>query len=107
MFANIPSSSDRHTTCCTCMAEVAAHAADQAAAEAQRKKDQITAHFEKILFTWATSSDPTNKFSSMNSVSIPIVPDIPSDTYTAWKTDFEAKGYTVVNDTKRFTVSHA
>ena len=102
MLENIPTSSDRCTTCNTCVEESNACAIN----DAQKKQTQMISRFENMLIKWATSTDPRDKFSRMNNISIPIIKDIAPETYDAWKTTFELKGYTVVNDGTRFTVSH-
>lgn len=97
MFSNIPTSSDRHTLCSACIQPN----------DLQRRKDLAKSHYSKILLIWATSSNPQNKVTGENHVSIPVIDLIDTETYNSWKTDFENKGYVVTNDGKHFVVSIA
>lgn len=100
MFTNIPTNSDRHTACMGCTGTT-----DQSITDLQ--KEVAKAYYENILLTWATSTDPTNRLTGTDNITVPIINLIDAAIYDSWKTAFEAKGYVVTNTGRMFTVSLA
>ena len=101
MFTNIPTNDTRKQT----FTQSTSASNASVIADSNAKKQSMIDHYERILSNWVNASNTNLQMSTLPSISFPVVPDIGQQVYDNWASIFKAKGYTVTNDGRIFTVS--